>query len=67
MSEAASQLIQAFSALSPHERHSVLIELARIAESDDSGLSDDELIFGGEQIFAMYDAEEAQHGEAEAG
>lgn len=65
MSESASQLIQAFSALSSHERHSVLIELARIVESDDIGLVDDELVFGGEQLFAMYDAEEAQHGDTQ--
>ena len=65
MSETATELIQTFSTLSPHERHAVLIELARISEADDGPLSDDELAYAGEQMFAMYDAEEADHGKTQ--
>lgn len=64
MSDTANELIQAFSTLSPNERYAVLIELARISEADDGPLSDDELAGAGEEIFAMYDAEEAARGEA---
>jgi len=65
MSETATELIRTFSTLSPQERHAVLIELVRISEADDGLLSDDELAYAGEQIFAMYDAEEADHGETQ--
>jgi hypothetical protein len=64
MSDTATELIQAFSNLPPNERYAVLIELARISEADDGPLSEDELACAGEQVFAMYDAEEAEHGEA---
>ena len=60
MSNIATELIQAFSTLPPNERYAVLIELARISEADDGPLSDDELARAGEDVFAMYDAEEAQ-------
>lgn len=63
MSEAASGLIDAFSLLSPLERHDVLVELARISENDAGDLTDDELALTGEQVFAVYDAEEAERGE----
>lgn len=65
MSETATELIRTFRSLSPHERYAVLIELARISEADDGPLSDDELAYAGEQIFAMYDAEEAERGESQ--
>jgi hypothetical protein len=65
MSETATELVRAFSTLSPQERYAVLIELARISEADGGLLSDDELVYAGEQIFAMYDAEEADHGETQ--
>lgn len=65
MSETADELIQAFSTLPPHERRAVLIELARISEVDAGPLTDDELTHAGEQVFAMYDAEEAEHGHTE--
>lgn len=64
MSETAVELIRTFATLSPHERHTVLVELARIAEAEDGPLSDDALARAGEQVFAMYDAEEAGHGDA---
>lgn len=67
MSETAIELIQAFSALPPHERHAVLIELARISEGDNGPLTDDELIFAAEQVFAIYDVEEAERGETSTG
>lgn len=63
MSEAASDLINAFSLLPIPERHAVLVELVRISEVDAGELTDDELVIAGEQVFAMYDAEEAQRGE----
>jgi len=65
MSETATELIRTFSTFSPQERHAVLIELARISEADDGLLSDDELAFAGDELFAMYDAEEADHGETQ--
>lgn len=67
MSEAAINLIDTFTSLPAVERHAVLIELARISESDAGKVSDEELTLAGEQIFAMYDAEEAEYGEADAG
>jgi len=67
MSETATELIRTFCTLSPNERYAVLVELARISEADDGPVSDDELAHAGEQIFAMYDAEEAEHGESQAG
>ena len=66
MSETAIELIQAFSTLPPHERHAVLIELARISEGDDGPLIDDELTFAGEQVFAICDVEETERGETSA-
>ncbi|MDZ4849649.1 MAG: hypothetical protein SGI77_10160 [Pirellulaceae bacterium] len=66
MSDAAHNLINAFSALPLKERHAVLIELARISEEVAGDISDGELAFAGEQVFAMYDAEEAENGESSA-
>lgn len=63
MSEAASNLVDAFSLLSLPERRDVLIELVRISEVDAGDLTDDELAVAGEQVFSMYDAEEAERGE----
>lgn len=67
MSDAAHNLIDAFSALPRTEQHAVLIELARISEDQAGDISDDELAFAGEQVFAMYDAEEAERGESRSG
>lgn len=67
MSDVAVELIHAFSALSRSEQHAVLLELARISEANAGPLSDEELTAAGESVFAMYDAEEASHGEAEKG
>lgn len=66
MSEAANNLVDAFAALTLTERHAVLLELARISEDEAGGITDDELAFAGEQVFALYDAEEAGGGEANA-
>jgi hypothetical protein len=63
MTEAAHNLIAAFTSFPAPERHAVLLELARISESDAGDLSDEDLAFAGEQVFAMYDAEEAERGE----
>ncbi len=63
MSDAAHTLIDAFTALPAIERHAVLLELARISEEDTGDVSDDELAFAGEQVFALYDAKEAVDGE----
>lgn len=67
MSDVAVELIHTFSALSRGEQHAVLLELARISEANAGPLSDEELMAAGEAVFAMYDAEEAGHGEAEKG
>ncbi len=67
MSETAHNLIDAFTALSARERHAVLVELARISEEDAGAITDEELTFAGEQLFAMYDAEEAGNAETSAG
>ncbi len=58
MSEAASQLIKAFSALPSSERHAVILELAKISESD-TPISDDDLVRAGDELFGIYDEEEA--------
>ncbi|MEN9667771.1 MAG: hypothetical protein RLZZ326_4134 [Planctomycetota bacterium] len=65
MSDAAVELIQTFSALSRSDQYAVLLELARISEANAGPLSDEELMAAGESVFAMYDAEEAGHGEAQ--
>jgi hypothetical protein len=65
MGDAATQLIDAFASLPPHERHSVLIELVRISETDAGPISDEELTFAGAEVFAMYDSEEEPRGNAE--
>ena len=67
MSETAHNLIDAFTALSAQERHAVLVELARISEEDAGAITDEELTIAGEQMFAMYDAEEAGNAETSAG
>jgi hypothetical protein len=64
VSDTATQLIRTFVTLVPAERHAVLVELARIAATEDGPLSDEELARAGDRIFAMYDAEEAEHGDA---
>ncbi len=65
MSDDAAQLISAFSALPPDERYMVFVELARIAEIDAGPISDDELTQTGDELFAMYDREEADSGDSE--
>ncbi len=65
MSDAATQLIDTFASLPPHERHAVLVELARISETDAGSISDEELTFAGAEVFAMYDREEAKGGNGE--
>lgn len=67
MSDVAVELIQTFSALSRSDQYIVLLELARISEVNAGQLSDEELTAAGESVFAMYDAEEAAHGESEKG
>ena len=66
MSETAHNLIVAFTSLPIAERHAVLLELARISQSDAGDLTDIELTLAGEQVFAMYDAEETERGESNA-
>ena len=67
MCDAAIDLIQTFSALSRSDQYAVLLELARISEANAGPLSDEELTAAGESVFAMYDAEEAGHGETQKG
>lgn len=67
MSDAAVELIQTFSALSRSDQYAVLLELARISEANAGPLSDEELTAAGQSVFAMYDAEEAGHSEAQKG
>jgi hypothetical protein len=50
--------------LPPQERYTVLLELARLSE-ESGPISDEELTRAGAEIFAMYDREEAVHGDAE--
>ncbi|MCA9206806.1 MAG: hypothetical protein KDA55_00550 [Planctomycetales bacterium] len=66
MSDAATQLIRAFSALSPSERYAVMLELAKISESE-TDLSDEDLARVGDELFGMYDEEEAELGNATEG
>ncbi len=66
MTEAASQLIRAFSSLTADERYTVLIELARLSETD-APMIDDDYSCAGNEIFAMYDDEEAQLGYSKEG
>ena len=66
MSDNAAQLIDAFVALTPHERHAVIVELARISDADAGPVSDEDLSTAGEAIFSMYDDEEECSGETEA-
>lgn len=63
MTEGAQNLINAFSALPVLERHAVLVELARISEADAGMITDEDLTRAGDELFAMYDAEEADRGE----
>ncbi len=49
MSDAATQLIRAFSALSPSERYAVMLELAKISESE-TDLSDEDLARVGDEF-----------------
>ena len=65
MSDAAIQLIDAFTALPARERNAVFIELARISEVDAEPMTDDDLTAVGNEIFMMYDREEAAHGDSE--
>lgn len=67
MCDAAVALIQTFSALSRSDQYAVLLELARISAANAGPLSDEELTAAGESVFAMYDAEEAGHGETQKG
>ena len=66
MSDDATKLIHAFSALQPKERHAVIVELARIADNDAGPISDDELSLTGNELFSMYDQEETESGKTEA-
>jgi hypothetical protein len=66
MSDAATQLIRAFSALSPSERYAVMLELAKISESE-TDLSDEDLARVGDELFGMYDEEEADLGNSTEG
>jgi hypothetical protein len=65
MSDAAAQVVEAFAALPPNERYAVLLELARISEGDYGPLTDEELLLAGAEVFALYDREEADRGDAE--
>jgi hypothetical protein len=67
MCDAAFELIQKFSALSRSDQYAVLLELARISKANAGPLSDEELTAAGKSVFAMYDAEEAGHGESQKG
>ena len=58
MSDAAAQVISAFSVLPPTEQHAVLVELARISETDAGAITGEELTLAGAELFAMYDNEE---------
>jgi hypothetical protein len=66
MSDAAAQVISTFSTLPPAERHAVLVELGRISETDAGAITDEELTSAGAELFAMYDNEESEIGNAGA-
>ena len=65
MSDAAAQVVNAFSILPQTERHAVLLELARISEIDAGPVTDEDLTSAGAELFAMYDNEESNSGHAE--
>jgi hypothetical protein len=67
MSEAAAQVINAFCTLPPTERHAVLVELARISETDAGAITGEDLTLAGAELFAMYDDEETNIGNAGTG
>ena len=58
MSNEAKQLIEAFAALDAPDRYAVIVELARISQSDADMVSDEELTRAGAELFTMYDTEE---------
>jgi hypothetical protein len=66
MNNDLTQIIDAFTALPPAQRYAVIVELVRISEADAGPLSDDELVAAGDDLFRMYDAEEAMDGQAES-
>jgi len=66
MSDNAAQLIDAFVGLTPHERHAVIVELARISDADAGPVSNEELASAGYDIFTMYDDEESDRGQTES-
>ena len=60
MSDAAMQLLQAFSALPPEERHELLVTMLRQSgELIDSGCSDDLLVMAADELFQKLDEEES--------
>lgn len=67
MSDDARQLVNAFTSLAPQERYAVIVELAGISAPDAGPISDDELAIAGAELFAIYDAEDAAHGDAKTG
>jgi hypothetical protein len=59
MSNAASQLLRSFKALSPSEQHDVLVQLLREPiEAEYQAPSDDELVALAEEVFLEYDKSE---------
>lgn len=65
MSDDAVRLLNAFAALPPKERYAVIVELARISETDAGPVTDEELALAGDELFSMYDTEEAESGGTE--
>jgi hypothetical protein len=66
MSDDAVRLLDAFAALPPSERYAVFVEMARFSETNAGAISDEELAHAGEELFSMYDSEEAEHGDTQS-
>jgi len=61
MTDEAKCFIEKFEALPDVEKQGVLVELLRIANDIDYGdITDDEIRHAAAEVFAMYDAEEAE-------
>ncbi len=65
MTDSANQLISAFDALNPGERHEVFVALLRrVLHDAPLDVSDDDLVGAAEELFLQLDAAEGKDGGA---
>ena len=65
MTDSASQLLSAFDALNPDERHEVFVALLRrVLNETPPEVSDDDLVGAAEELFLQLDAAEDKDGGA---